>query len=101
MLFVLSRGVIPAVSVRGERPTSSFVHPGMWDILTGWLFNDGTQLRVLPVAFFSSTLRVKQRLRFYSVIFLINERGLTQRHTEAGNTSQEPYGRLDKTLLAA
>lgn len=49
--LVLSHGVIPAVSVRGERPTSAFVHPGMWDILTGWLFNDGTQLRLPPVAF--------------------------------------------------
>lgn len=35
---------------RGERPTSSFVYPGMWDVLTGWLFIDSAQLRVPTVA---------------------------------------------------
>lgn len=56
VFLVLSRGVTPAVSVRGERPTSSFVPPGMWDILTGWLFNDGTQLRVPPWLFLSDSV---------------------------------------------
>lgn len=36
----------PAVSLRAQRPTSSFVYPGMWDILTGWPFIDSTQLWV-------------------------------------------------------
>lgn len=38
------------VTERRARPASSFVHPGMWDILTSWLFIDGAQLRVPPVA---------------------------------------------------
>lgn len=38
------------VTERRARPASSFVHPGMWDILTSWLFIDSTQLRVPPVA---------------------------------------------------
>lgn len=50
-LFLSPRSLIPAVSLSGKRPTSSFVYPGMWNVLTGWLFIDSTQLRVPPVAF--------------------------------------------------
>lgn len=56
--FLFPRSLIPAVSLSGKRPTSSFVYPGMWDILTGWLFIDRTQLRVPPVALSLSLVSV-------------------------------------------
>lgn len=83
-LFLFPRSLVPAVSLRGERPTSSFVHPGMWDILTGWLFIDSTQLRVPPVALPLSLSSVC----FYSIISVISQPGLTQEDRVLGNASQ-------------
>lgn len=83
LFLVLSHGVIPAVSVSGERPTSSFVHPGMWDILTGWLFNDGTQLRVPPVAFSSHTVCAPM-----FVCYLLSTNQASPRDT--GNSQETP-----------
>lgn len=46
------------VTERRARPASSFVHPGMWDILTSWLFIDSAQLRVFPPWLFLSVTPV-------------------------------------------
>lgn len=67
----------------------------MWDILTGWLFNDGTQLRVPLWLFVSDYVCVTMFVCFHSVISLINKPGLTQGHGEEGNTRQGPSGGLD------
>lgn len=89
-LFPFPRSLFPAVSPRGERPTSSFVHPGMWDILTGWLFIDSTQLRVPPVALSLSLSGVC----FDSIISVISQPGLTQEDRVLRNTSQRVCGEL-------
>lgn len=88
--FLFPRSLIPAVSLRGERPTSSFVHPGMWDILTGWLFIDSAQLRVPPEALSlrHSCVCNNVCVSFYSIISLISQLALTQENRALGNASQ-------------
>lgn len=50
-LFILHLPVplsVQSHSQIGARPPSFFIHPGMWDVLTGWLSIESAQLRVLP-----------------------------------------------------
>lgn len=85
--------VMPAVSQRGQRPTSSFVYSGMWAVLTSRLFIDSTQLRVLLSLNLSSV-----RLCFYSIICVIRRPGLTETGSMLGNANQRSLTYSRETL---
>lgn len=83
------------VTKRKARPTSSFVHPGMWDILTSWLFIDSAQLRVPPVALSLSLSCVClcMCVCLGCIISVISQTGLTQKERVLGNANQRARGR--------